>query len=129
MEHLEGLDRKMVEEFVGKAHGDLNHVKAKLAECPALVNACWDWGNGDWETALGAAAHMGRRDIAEHLLAYGARMDLFAAAMLGKLDIVKAIVADNPAAKTSLGPHGIPLMVHAKAGGDAAAEVVAFLER
>jgi len=24
-----------------------------------LIHAAFDWGNGDWETALGAAAHSG----------------------------------------------------------------------
>jgi hypothetical protein len=80
------------------------------------------------ETALGAAAHMDRRDIAELLLARGTRIDLFAEAMLGKLAIVQAILEDNPAARHSLGPHGISLMAHAKAGGAEAAAVVAHLE-
>lgn len=122
------LDDCMVQEFVGNAHGNLKRVQELLAEEPALVNACWDWGNGDWETGLGAAAHMGRRDIAEFLLSKGARIDLFAAAMLGKLEIVTAIVGDDPAARNALGPHGIPLIVHAKAGGPEAKAVIDFLE-
>jgi hypothetical protein len=28
-----------------------------------LARAAWDWGFGDWETALGAASHMGSRPI------------------------------------------------------------------
>jgi hypothetical protein len=52
------LSPKTVAEFVGKAHGDLDRVQELLQEEPALVNAAWDWGGGDWETALGAAAHM-----------------------------------------------------------------------
>ena len=122
------LNPKLVEEFVGKAHGDLNRVQELLRQEPALVNAAWDWGGGDWETALGAAAHMGRREIAEYLLAHGARIDLFAAAMLGKLAIVRAIIEDNPEARHSLGPHGIPLIAHAKAGGAEVASVVELLE-
>ena len=82
----------LVNEFVGKSHGDLDRVRALLAEHPALVNAAWDWGNGDWETGLGAAAHVGRRDIALLLLEHGARMDIFAAAMLGHLQIVRAMI-------------------------------------
>jgi hypothetical protein len=128
MEKKAPLPDEMVQEFVGKAHGDLERVREMLAAEPALLNACWDWGGGDWETALGAAAHMGRRDIAEYLLAHGARIDLFAAAMLGKLSIVQAILADAPDARHRLGPHGIPLIAHAKAGGAEAAEVVSFLE-
>ena len=69
---------------------------ALLAEEPRLVNAAWDWGGGDWETGLGAAAHMGRRQIALFLLEHGARLDLFAAAMLGYFDIVSAVLADFP---------------------------------
>jgi hypothetical protein len=121
------LVAELVQEFVGKAHGDLPRVQALLAQQPRLLNACWDWGSGDWETALGAAAHMGRRDIALYLLAQGARVDLFAAAMLGKLEIVRAILTDQPDARNYLGPHGIPLIAHAKAGGAEAAAVVEYL--
>ena len=128
MEAKPALLPEKVQEFVGKAHGDLSRVQALLAEEPALLNAAWDWGGGDWETALGAAAHMGRKDIATFLLEKGARIDVFAAAMLGKLAIVEAIIRDNPAVKDAPGPHGIPLLVHAKAGGEDAAAVVAFLE-
>jgi ankyrin repeat protein len=123
------LSPETVHEFVGKAHGDLNRVQELLAQEPRLANACWDWGGGDWETALGAAAHMGRRDIAALLLAHGARLDLFAAAMLGHLEIVQAILTANPDARRHPGPHGIPLIAHAKAGGAEAAAVVEYLER
>lgn len=122
------LDSAQVQEFVTKAHGDLEHVRARLAENPAFVNAAWDWGSGDWETGLGAAAHVGRRDIAELLLAHGARLDLFAATMLGKLEIVKSILTDNPDARHAPGPHGIPRRVHAVAGGEQAAAVLAYLD-
>ena len=122
------LQPEKVEAFVGNAHGDLGKVKELLAGEPALVNAAWDWGGGDWETALGAAAHMDRRDIAEFLLESGARLDVFAAAMLGKEAVVRALVEDDPRVARSLGPHGLPLLAHAKAGGEAAAGVVAFLE-
>src|SRR5213080_1163705 len=99
MEKQPALKPELVQEFVAKAHGDLNRVQELLEKEPALVNAAWDWGGGDWETGLGAAAHVGRRDIAEYLLARGARLDLFAAAMLGKLAIVQAILKDNPQAR------------------------------
>src|SRR4051794_10065254 len=102
------LDPERVQEFVGKAHGDLNRVQELLEQEPALLNAAWDWGGGDWETGLGPAAHMGRRDIATFLLSHGARIDLFAAAMLGKLEIVKAILGADPDARRHPGPHGIP---------------------
>jgi hypothetical protein len=116
----------VVGEVVGRSHGDLGRVRELVGQYPTAVNAAFDWGNGDFETALGAAAHSGRRDIAEFLLSKGARMDVFAAAMLGKLSIVKAMVADDGAVAGSAGPHGIPLIEHAKKGGSA--EVVAYLE-
>ena len=94
----------------------------------ALVNAAWDWGGGDWETGLGAAAHMGRRQIALFLLEHGARLDLFAAAMLGYFDIVSAVLADFPEMRDALGPHGIPLVEHARAGGADARAVLELLE-
>lgn len=109
-------------------HGDLDKVKALLAQEPGLLNACWDWGGGDWETALGGAAHTGQREIALYLLEHGARIDLFAAAMLGQLDVVKAILTANPVQRHAPGPHKIPLLRHAQMGGDAAAVVVAYLE-
>src|SRR3954467_14891586 len=112
------LDAGLVRDFVANAHGDLGKVTSALDDHPTLLNAAWDWGGGDWETGLGAAAHVGRRDIATFLLSHGARIDLFAAAMLGKLAIVKAILTDDPEACRHPGPHGIPLMVHAKAGGE-----------
>jgi hypothetical protein len=116
-----------VRDFVANAHGDFDFVRAALEDEPALLNAAWDWGGGDWETALGAAAHMGRRDIAELLLEHGARLDVFAAAMLGYVDVVRAVLAADPAARDAKGPHGIPLLAHAEAGGEQAAAVVALL--
>ena len=120
------LDSQLVNEIVLQAHGDFNRVMELIEQEPALVNAVWDWGGGDWETPLGSAAHIGRRDIAEYLLEHGARLDLFAAAMLGKLEIVKAILAAFPKMKDAKGPHGIPLLVHAHQGK--AEAVVAYLE-
>jgi ankyrin repeat protein len=128
MDTKPALEVKLVQEFVSVAHGDLNRVKELLTQEPALVNATWDWGGGDFETALGAASHMGRKDIAEFLLEKGARLDIFAAAMLGKLDVVKAALTAYPEAINTPGPHGIPLIAHAKAGGDGAKAVLEFLE-
>jgi hypothetical protein len=84
---------------------------------PELVNAWWDWGYGDWESPLGAAAHVGDRAIAEFLLANGARMDIFAAAMLGQTAVVRAFIEVQPGIQRSLGPHSITLLSHAEAGG------------
>jgi hypothetical protein len=82
------LDMEMVKEFVGAAHANLEKTQTLLESQPALVNATWDWGGGDWETGLGGASHMGSREIALYLLSKGARMDVFCAAMLGNIEIV-----------------------------------------
>lgn len=122
------LSPDRVEAFVRVAHGNLDQVRAMLAEEPGLINATWDWGGGDFETALGGASHMGNREIALHLLANGARLDLFAAAMLGQLPIVHAALAVDPSALHVPGPHGISLITHARKGGKEATDVLAYLE-
>jgi len=126
-EHHPQFDRARVKRFVIAGHVNLSAVKAMLAEEPKLINGAIDWGNGDFETALGGASHMGRRDIAEYLLEHNARMDIFAATMLGKTDIVKAAVAVFPNIVHVPGPHGIPLIVHAEKGGTPAKAVLEFL--
>ena len=128
MERPPALSPETVQMFVGVAHGDLEQVRTMLDEQPTLLNAAWDWGGGDWETALGAAGHMGRRDIAEMLLARGARLDVFVAAMLGHVDVVRAVLAAHPEARDAKGPHGISLRAHAEAGGEAAHAVIELLD-
>jgi hypothetical protein len=128
MERKPALASTLVEEFVRVAHADLDRTRELLTQEPALVNATWDWGGGDFETALGAAAHMGRKDIAEFLLEHGARRDLFAAAMLGNLEIVQAALTAYPDALNVPGPHGIPLIAHAQAGGEDAKAVLEYLQ-
>ena len=127
MDTKPALDSKLVEEFVGVSHGNFERVKELLAQEPALINATWDWGGGDFETALGAASHMGNKAIANFLIENGARIDIFAAAMLGKLEIVKAALLAYPDAIDIPGPHGIPLLDHAEVGGEDAKAVVDFL--
>jgi hypothetical protein len=128
MEKKPALELTLVQDFVGKSHADLDGVKELLRQEPALINSAWDWGGGDWETGLGAAAHMGRSDIAKYLLENGARLDLFAAAMLGNLEIVKATLESYPESINILGPHGIPLIAHAQAGGHEALQVYEYLK-
>jgi hypothetical protein len=112
-----------IQALVGNAHGDLDAVRAALDAQPTLANCAWDWGDGDWESPIGAAAHMGRRDIAELLLERGARADIFAAAMLDEVDAVRALLPLYAA--VPVGPHGIPLRAHAEAGK--ASRVLEFL--
>jgi hypothetical protein len=122
------LEQSLVNEFVLKAHSDFETVKQLLDREPALLNAAWDWGGGDWETALGAASHMGRRDIALFLIDHGAPLDIFAAAMLGETEVVRAMLERFPMLVDARGPHGIPLRVHAEQGGEEARAVLELLE-
>lgn len=108
------LDDDSVSAVVGAAHSNLDKVKSLVNNRPELANAAWDWGFGDWESAIGAAAHMGRKDIAEFLLSHGARPDHFTFAMLGDLAAVKAMIEARPGLQKVPGPHGIPLLKHAK---------------
>ena len=126
-EHDPQIDRARVKRFVIAGHFNLEAVKEMFGADPTLINGAIDWGNGDFETALGGASHMGRRDIAEFLLEHNARMDIFAATMLGKLDIVKAAVAAFPNIIHVPGPHKIPLITHAQKGGPGAVAVLEFL--
>lgn len=119
-------DPALAREIVGASHANPPKVKELLAAHPALAKASYDWGYGDWESALGAASHTGNREIAELLLEAGARLDIFAATMLGMTEAVKAMIAAQPSLAATLGPHGIPLIAHAEAGG--ADELVEFLK-
>jgi ankyrin repeat protein len=114
------LDPKLVAAFVGAGHNNLPRVKEMLAQEPSLVFAAWDWGGGDWETALGGASHTGQREIARHLLSQGARIDAFCAAMLGDRNVMLALLKTNPSVATTKGPHGYTLLYHIAISGDVA---------
>lgn len=118
----------LVKEIVGAAHNNLARVKELVTRHPALAKASWDWGFGDWEAALGSASHVGNRPIAEFLIENGAPPTIFSAAMLGQLDVVKAFAAAIPNVNRLRGPHSIPLINHARAGGAQALEVLKYLE-
>jgi hypothetical protein len=117
----------LAREMVGVSHGNIARVKELLALHPTLSNANWDWGFGDWESALGAASHVGNVEIAKLLMDNGARPTLFSAAMLGQLAVVKAFVEASPGIQATTGPHGITLLAHARAGKDAAKGVLDYL--
>ncbi len=121
------IQSELVNKFVGRSHGDFETVKAMVKAQPEIVNATWDWGNGDFETGLGAASHVGRRNIAEFLLENGARLDIFAATMLGIKPIVSESLKAFPKIHSVRGPHQIPLLIHAIFGREQADEVFELL--
>ncbi len=122
------INRTMAADFVIYAHSDLKMVEMLYDRQPGLLNATLDWGGGDWETALGGASHMGRRDIVEFLLSKGARPDLFTATMLGQLETVKAMLTLEPKLIDAKGPHGFTLHFHAQVGQDDSKEVLDYLQ-
>ncbi len=122
------LAAELVKEWVTKAHSDPARIKELFVQEPRLLNAAWDWGEGDFETALEAAGHVGNREIAHFLLENGARMNLFCAAMLGHLDLVRTTLDIYPELKKSAGPHGLKLKHHASKGGEPAKAVLEYLE-
>jgi hypothetical protein len=122
------INRLLVQDFVIYAHMDLGMVKKLLDREPGLINATMDWGGGDWESGLGGASHMGRRDIVAFLLEKGARIDIFCAAMMGQLDAVKAFLTLQPKLIDAKGPHGFSLHFHAQVGGKQAEKVLAYLQ-
>lgn len=122
------LNRQLAQDFIIYAHSDLDMVKKLLEKEPALLNATIDWGGGDWETGLGGASHMGRRDIVEFLLERGARPDLFCATMLGQLETVKAFLTLQPKMIDTKGPHGFTLHWHAQVGGKNSEAVLDYLQ-
>lgn len=126
---LPDLDPISAQEMVGAAHNNLKRVKELVERDPGLARATIDWGFGDWETAIGAASHVGNREIAEYLLAHGAVPTIFSAAMLGQTDVVRGMVAAMPGLQQTYGPHGIPLLAHARAGGEKARGVFEYLTR
>ena len=123
-----GQDPGLVKDVVGASHGNMARVREIVEKQPAYARASMDWGFGDWETCIDAAAHVGNKPIADFLLTHGARPTIFSAAMMGQLETVKAFVAAQPGIHKTLGPHGITLMSHARAGGAAAAPVVEYLK-
>jgi ankyrin repeat protein len=106
-----------IREFVIAGHGNLPKVQAMLAENPALLNLAYAWSEGDHETALQAAAHVGSVPVAEFLLAQGAPLAIPTAAMLGRQAEVARRLDEDPHQIEALGAHGIPLLPHAALSG------------
>lgn len=110
------ITEELANEVVGVSHFDLNKLKDLVDKRPELANASWDWGFGDWETAIGAASHVGRNDIIKYLISKGAKPDIFTFAALGSYTTVKSMIQFMPGLQKTLGPHGISLLQHAENG-------------
>lgn len=111
------LSIEQIRAFVVAAHSDLEQVQALLVGNPGLLNAAYEWREGDRETAIQGAAHIGNAAIATYLLEQGAPLDICTAAMLGRSADVKAFIQADPLQVEATGAHGIPLLTHAALSG------------
>jgi len=121
------LDKKLVREFVGASHRDMDKVTELLEEYPTLLNAAHDWKYGDFETGLGATSHVGYKELVQYFLDKGAQANIFTACLFGKIEIVKPMISAFPNTLHAKGPHGFTLLHHADKGGEEALEVKDYL--
>ena len=68
-------DPGLVKDAVGASHGNFARIRELVEKQPAMARASIDWGFGDWETCIDAAAHVGNKPIADFLLTHGAQAD------------------------------------------------------
>lgn len=121
--------KDFIRPFVIAAQGDYEMVEHLLKLEPSLAYIELDWGSGEFESGLAAAAHTGSRDIAELLIRYGASKTLFSQAMLGDLNYVEMALEENPSLIHAKGAHGISLIRHAERGGYEAEPVLQYLNQ
>lgn len=115
MNTVDALSQEIVKAFVLASHFDLEKVKEQLEAEPRLLNEVYLEVN---ETALQAASHMGRRDIAEYLLDKGAPMTIYTAAMMGMKAEVEQFLRDGSSQAQVKGAHGFTNLFHAALNGD-----------
>lgn len=118
----------VVKEFVIAGHGNFPKVEAMLKDTPNLLYTKFDWGNGDYESAIEGAGHVGNKEIANYLLERGDRVTLYVLTMLGKTELVKPILEAYPNLINGKGPHGFSLLHHAKVGGKDSEALYAYLQ-
>jgi len=114
--HFPNIAPEIIAKVVGKSHSDLEAVQALVGKRPELSRSVWEWRFGDFESAIGAASHIGRRDIVQYLMSKGARPTLFTFAMMGHVNVIKSAIEATPGIQEVTGPHGISLLDHAYAG-------------
>jgi ankyrin repeat protein len=105
---------KLVGPAHGTVHGDFDRVRAALEAGPEVIEALNTLDPARMEeTPQGAAAHLGCREILEHMLARGVELDLFMACALGWTDEVAGWLERQPGLANARGAHGIHILNHA----------------
>ncbi len=107
------LPQPVINEYVAVSHGNLARVQELLALYPSLllVNASWN------ELAVEAGAHVGFKDGVRLQLDQGAPCALPTAAMMGKVERVRALLAEDPERIHDCGAHNMPLAWFPAIGG------------
>lgn len=82
--------------------GDFEEVKSLLEEDPDLANA----RSMDGMSAVLAAMYHDHPGIAQLLLTFGAQLNIFEAAAVGRLDRVRDLVEESPELLNSIAPDG-----------------------
>lgn len=123
------LPSDVVSEFVAKAHNDMVTVEKLLKEYPALINAAWDWGNGDFETGIGAASHVADYDLIKLFMDKGAQVNFLTLCVLGEYDLVKKMLELYPHFLNMRGPHGFTPLHHANKGEEKSIKVKELLQK
>lgn len=93
-----------------------------LARAQSLVDADASLASAKNESGVSAvlsATYLGRKDIRDLLLARGAKLELQDAAALGRLDVVKELIAQNPSLANSYSSDGFPVVALAAFMGHA----------
>jgi len=103
-----------IEEFVRAGHNDHSRVRSMLESDPSLINASYDWGNHDFETALDGASHVGNYEIAGYLIEKGANPTIFSLVVMGQDELVMNWLESFPDVLYARGPHGLNLLHHAR---------------
>ena len=100
------LPQPVINRYVSVSHGNLEAMKGMLASYPSLLhaNASWD------ELAVEAGAHVGFKPGVQFLLDQGAPLSLPTAAMMGRLEPVKVMLAEDPRRIWEHGAHNMPVM-------------------
>src|SRR5690349_5735191 len=122
------IPMNVVKDFVGAGHRDLGKVQSMVADYPNIVHCKYDWGNGDFESAIEGSGHVGNKAITEYLIEQGSRVSLFQLAMLGRTDLVKPVLEAYPKLIFANGPHGFTLLHHAKVAGKEGEELFGWLQ-
>lgn len=126
------LKPEIVKEFVVAGHGakdgDLDKVRSMINDYPNIIYGTNDWGNGDFESAIDGAGHMGKKEMAGYLIESGSRVTLFVLTMLGKTELVKPVLEAYPKLIHAIGPHGFTMLHHAKVGGKDSEALYQYLQ-